>query len=407
MSRLTSFRCLWIGQTAANLADTLYIVLLIALTYQATQSAILTALIPIVTMSAQLIGGLLTPLVIDRFRLTTLLWSSQLGKTLLFTTLLLFLHALFDAGWLSVVLGLMAVFSLLDAVATPTRNGIVPRLVEKSELVKVNGWLASTDRTVQLAGWAMGGMLYAAVGATFSLWLCLGLHVLATLLMFGVRDPEAAEATTAEQQKRSGFQSVKEGWVTVWRLPLLRLVILMDVLEVLAEGVWIGAVMIVFVQQALGQDETWFGLLNAGYMAGMLLGGMLVSTFSKWVETRMGLLLLLGSVVYALLNAAFAVNSIAWLAVLLCLLMGLPHQLKAVIQQTLFQSQVSGRLLPKVFSVKMTVFNTGFALSALLMSLLTDVVGVRFVYLLAALLIGLATLLAWSKWKLLKQASVS
>ncbi|ARU61242.1 hypothetical protein CBW65_09735 [Tumebacillus avium] len=407
MSRTASFRFLWIGQTAANLGDVLYVVVIIALIYGATGSAMLTALVPIVTMSTQLIGGFTAPLLIDRFRLDVLLWSTQLGKTLLYVLLVVNLDLFLHEGWLPLLYVLMALFSWLDSAANPARNAMVPRLVDTERLVKVNGMLASTDQTVQLAGWALGGVLFVAAGGTLSLWLCFGLHALAALLMFGVRDPLQAEHEDAEEPKKSGLESVKEGWVTVWRSPLLRLVIVMDALEVLAEGVWIGAVVMVFVQEALGQGAQWFGFLNAGYMAGMLLGGMLVTAFSKWVEARMGVLLIAGSVIYALLNVGFALNSTAWLALGICLLMGLPHQLKGVVQQTLFQTQVEARLLPKVFSVKLTVFYTGFALSSLMMSLLTDAVGVRFVYLLAAGLVGVAALVAVSQWKVLKKASVS
>lgn len=407
MSRTASFRFLWIGQTAANLGDVLYVVVIIALIYGATGSAMLTALVPIVTMSTQLIGGFTAPLLIDRFRLNVLLWSTQIGKTLLYVLLVVNLDLFLHGGWLPFLYVLMALFSWLDSAANPARNAMVPRLVDSERLVKVNGMLASTDQTVQLAGWALGGVLFVAAGGTLSLWLCFGLHAVAALLMFGVRDPLQAAHEDVEDGKKSGLESVKEGWVTVWRSPLLRLVIVMDALEVLAEGVWIGAVVMVFVQEALGQGAQWFGFLNAGYMAGMLLGGMLVTAFSKWVEARMGVLLIAGSVIYALLNVGFALNSTAWLALGICLLMGLPHQLKGVVQTTLFQTQVEARLLPKVFSVKLTVFYSGFALSSLMMSLLTDAVGVRFVYLLAAGLVGVAALVAVSQWKVLKKASVS
>lgn len=407
MKRATSFRFLWFGQMVANLADVLYVVVLIAMVYQATGSTMLTALIPMVTMGAQLIGGLVAPLVLDRFRLSRLLVSTQVGKALLFALLTLFLDRLLSGGWLPLLYVLMALFSILDAAANPARNAIVPRLVEKAELVKVNGWLASTDQTVNLAGWALGGVVFVALGGTESMWVCFALHAVAALLMFGVREPvRTAEASEEHIVKSSGISSMKEGWVVLWRTPLLRTILIMDVIEVMSGGVWVGAVMMVFVQEALGEGEQWFGFLNAGYMGGMLLGGLLVSLWAKQVERRFAPLLVLSSAVFAALNLLFAYTSIAWLAVLLCLLMGPPNQMKEVIQQTLIQRTVEERLLPKVFSAKMTVFYTGYTLSVLVMSLLTDWIGVRSVYALAGAIVALVPLLAWSRWKVLRQASV-
>lgn len=77
------FICLWGGQTLANLGDVFYIVAFISAIYAVTASAMYTALVPVVILTAQSVGGLLAPLLFRRLSVPRMLVFSQGVKTVL------------------------------------------------------------------------------------------------------------------------------------------------------------------------------------------------------------------------------------------------------------------------------------------------------------------------------------
>lgn len=57
------FCFLWMGQSLANLGDVFYVVAVISAVYAATDSAVFTAMVPVLFVAAQAVSGFLAPLV--------------------------------------------------------------------------------------------------------------------------------------------------------------------------------------------------------------------------------------------------------------------------------------------------------------------------------------------------------
>jgi MFS family permease len=399
MRRKQSFRFLWAGQTLANFGDVFYIVALITLVYKATGVATFAALIPFCVCGAQLISGLIAPLVLVKQPLRLLLWGCQAAKTGLLVLLTLYVTEMEAA--VGVVLLFVVLISFLDGWMNPTRNAMVPRLVEADGLVRANSLLASTDQTLQLVGWAAGGLLVAAVGGGAVLMGTCALSLVAAVMLLGIREEATAssrmdevaaadatngashalhEATDDEKSAPSGRQVLLEGWAAIWQTPVLRAVTVMDVLEGLASGVWIGALQLVYVEQILGQGEQWWGFINASNLLGMILGGMLAFRFAARINRRLGGSLFVGALVSGLFTLGFALTSTPWVALLVSLLLGPALQLRDLAQRTLFQQAVPAARLPQVFSAQGTLGVATFLLAVVLMGWLADSFGIRAAY---------------------------
>lgn len=134
-----SFRFLWIGQSLANLGDIFYIVGLISILYLSTESPFILALVPFLNMFGRFISGLLSPLLLNRYSLKTLLIYSQASKTLLLFFLAIIL-ALDRTANVFVLISFVFVIALLDGWAAPASQAMLPRLVMKNELVKANSF---------------------------------------------------------------------------------------------------------------------------------------------------------------------------------------------------------------------------------------------------------------------------
>ncbi|GIO39193.1 MFS transporter [Paenibacillus antibioticophila] len=400
------FYYLWTTQTAANAADVLYIMALTVLVLNQTNSLVSAALMPLMRSFAQMISGLIAPLLINRFRLPSLLLLSQSGQFLLFIILAIYLQIQGSDASLILVFALVFVMSFLDGWTVPTRNALVPRLVpDEQSLLKANGLISVSDQVVQFAGWGLSGIVVAMLGPSPTLLVTAVIYGLAAVFTLGVKEPaesgdSAAHATTAASGMSgtdgtssasattgpSRWHTLTEGWKTIWRMPRLRLLTFMDIIDMLGGSVWVGAFTLAFVQTALGQGEEWWGFINAAYFAGTVSGGLLVLALVRTIGDRFLSAMLIGMAGYGLLTAVYAVNTEPYVALILVLLMGPFAELSIVNRRTLIQRSVGKLMLPKVLSAQASLLHLVFCISLLGMAGLAEWFGIVNLYLLAAVL---------------------
>ena len=390
-----SIRFLWAGQTMANLGDILYIVAFICLLYGVTQSALFTSMVPLLFVGAQLISGILAPLLFDRYDLKRILLVSQTLKTLLLLLMTFFLQWLAGSSFVSYTLILVFTIALLDGVATPSRNALLPRLVDSHQLIKTNSLFASTDQAVQFIGWAFGGILVSVWSEAYVLWVTCGLYVVSALTLLPL--PNGANPSSEANESSSNWESIRAGWQYIWQKPTLRTVIFSEVVDGLAGGVWISAILLVYVKDALLQGEEWWGFLNASYFVGMILGGLVGFVAGNQIHSRVIRYLTLSNLLAALFTWGFGYSSWSWLALGLSVALGPVHQIQMIIKQTVVQSVSHSEMLAKVLSARGTLQYVAFGASVWLMSLVTDQLGVRFAYLFSACLLVVQLIYLYSR----------
>ncbi|WP_438431180.1 MFS transporter [Gorillibacterium sp. sgz500922] len=412
------FRLLWTGQSISNLADSLYILTIVTVVYGLTGSALFSSLIPLARVAGQLSCGLLAPLLLDRFRLTPLIKLSQLLQVILFGGLALFARNMTEAG-IPVALALVALLSFTDGITTPVRNSLIPLYAGKEALLKANGLMSTTDQTVLMLGWAGGGVVVAWIGSQAAMAGILGLYAISLVLTLLLREPErpsapaegpllsdspatdativaAGDSAAAElpaegkdggtaRPASGGWASIREGWQTIAQHPTLRLILTMEIVEGLVGASWIGALLLIYVKEQIGQGTEWWGFLNGGYFAGAILGGLLVVSLTKRLNRNPAGWITLGAGVMGVLTLCFAHTTLPWLALAMTVVMGPFQQVREVTQRTVFQQACPERKLPKVMSAENTLSYTLFGLSVLLLSWLTDRLGIAFVYTLTGL----------------------
>jgi hypothetical protein len=400
------FYFLWTTQTAANAADVLYIMALTVLVLDRTGSLVSAALMPLLRSGAQMLSGLIAPLLISRFKLPALLLMSQTGQFLLFICLAVYLKLNGEGASLIAVFTLVFVMSFLDGWTVPARNALVPRLVTHEQgLLKANSLVSVSDQVVQFAGWGLSGVIVALIGANSTLVLTAFVYGLAAAFTLGVKEPADPEKTqhshlqqkeTTPDRETSRWITLTEGWKLIWRVPRLRLLTFMDVVDMLGGSVWVGAFTLAFVQVALGQGEEWWGFINAAYFAGTVGGGLLVLYLSRTIGSRYLAAMLIGMAGYGSLTAVYALNTQPFVALMLVLLMGPFAELSIINRRTLIQRSVTKLMLPKVLSAQATLLHLVFCISLLVMAGLAERFGIVNMYLLAAgltllaLLVGLA-----------------
>lgn len=403
-----SFYYLWGSQSLSNAADVLYLVALTTFVLDQTGSVVFATLVPFIRVTSQLISGLLAPLMIAQYRLPFLLTLSQCGQFLLFGFMAGYVSPWFGGASLWVLYVFIFGISFLDGWTTPARNALVPRLVADEALLKANGIMAATDQIVQFAGWAVSGLAVAVFGSFPILLLVAagyGVAMLATTVIVDPTEPprrhlmdvrtaavaetiecQGMEAAAGNMRKPSRRETLKQGWVALWRSPRLRSLTLMEITDMIGGSVWAGAFLLVFVREVLLKGDEWWGYINASYFAGAVLGGLLIVALVARMEKRMFAAMLVGLLGYAVLTFWFALNRSGFLTLLIVLLTGPFTELNGVIRQTFTQRSVDKELLPKVLSAKSALQSFTFGFSVLFMSGVAEIFGIVWVYLLAALL---------------------
>lgn len=383
------FICLWAGQTLANLGDVFYIVAFISVIYAATGSVMYTAVIPVVIVASQSVSSLLAPLVFQRLSLTGMLVLSQGLKTILLAAASLAVRSGVGEIWL--LFGLGAAIAFMDGWANPARNAMVPQLVGREDLMRANGLLATSDQIVHFAGWAAGGLLVSWLGAGIVLWGTVGAYVVATIAMTGIAP--ASEKLREEQGARATTNWLT-GWKTIRDVPVLRLLVVMDIVIGLSGGVWIAAIMLPFVLDVLGQGEEWWGYINAGYMLGAIAGGTLLLMYAERMRRHLFRWIICGTIGVGFFTFCFGSSTNALVALLFSFALGPFLEMVHVSKQTLLQQETEESALPYVMSAKGTIDLLVFGASALVMGAIAEWQGVRAVYYVSAGLLLIAFLFA-------------
>lgn len=389
MAKEQSFRYLWVGQSLANCGDVFYVVGLMTVIYGLTRSAFDMSLVPFLTTASRFVSGLIAPLILDRLGLKGSLVFSQTGKTGLLLILAITLHLSVSENVISFLLLFVFLISFLDGWASPARNAMVPILIEKEQLVHANGFLSVIDQSINLCGWAAGGVLAAALGGNGMIWLTLLLFLPSTVMMMLIHAEKEMLTRTADlqsegKQSEGKWHSVREGWLAIWRTPALRVISITDVIGEMASVVWMAAIIYVFVRRVLHVDQAWWGYINFTYFAGLIIGGYLCVHWSVFIDRHLRKAALAGLAATAMITLLFGWNSSPLLALLLSAWIGLSEQLKGIAFTTITQRSAKIRQLGKIYSAKDAASSLFYGLATLLFGYLTDIIGVRQIFVISA-----------------------
>lgn len=378
----------------ANLADAFYMIAIVTFIYGITDSAAISALIPVIRIVAKFISNFFSPLLTERYRLLPLLIASQGSQTLLLIMFIFSIlqwkeeHFLIWIVWLFIIL-----LAFFDGWSNPARNSLVPRLVKKEQLVKANGLLSTSDQTVLLIGWAFGGLLVDLTGSQTVLVLTAICFMISTVSLFWIHDPNN---TRKPSEKRSHMEIMKEGWHLLFSHSLLKRVAMIDFLDYTASSVWIGAITLTYVDKVLHEPHSWWGLLNSGYFLGTMIAGVLVIRYSKYIEKKLISTLFLMSFVAILLKLIFGFVTIPIVSLIAIFLLGFPYQAKGIAKKTMYQLHTSFDTMPKVFSAQYALCLVAYGSSCYLMGWVADHFSVQWVYVIAALATAGSTVVSYS-----------
>lgn len=384
-----SFYALLVSQTSTNLGFALYTMVVVLHLYNGTGSTTLAAGVTLVSVVSRMISTIYLPTISDKLSLPKLLMASQSGQLVLLIVLfVLFFQELSSAMILAILL-LLGVISFLNGFFSPVKSSIVKSIVSEANRMRANSLISSVDQTFLFAGWTFGGVLLAFAGkqTTLILTICLFLTSMVCMSLINVNS-----SSTNIQSQESLIMRLTTGWKYLFKHKGLRILIIMDLMEAWVGTIWIGAVTLTYVEDALGKGEIWWGYINGGYYLGTILGGFLAYRFSNVMHGRLTVFLMIGSATFGILTFMYGFISEPFIALLLVCWMGPSYQLRDLAQETMFQNSADERTLTKILAARSTLIQLIFIFSILGIGILTDLIGVRLVYIFSGLLLIVSSL---------------
>ena len=223
------------------------------------------------------------------------------------------------------------------------RSALVGEVVPRELYVNAATWRSSTWQAGTVAGPALGGVLFATLGAQWTLGINLAFSVVALGALLLVRHtptPFTAATVPVLQNLIEGLRYVRRQRVILGALTL-------DLLAVFFGGVV--AILPIFASDILHVGADGFGALQAAPGAGAVLMAFVIAHRPPFRHA--GPVLLASVTIFGFCILGFALSRSFALSLLLLAISGAADNVSAVIRSTLIQVRVPPEMLGRVSSV--------------------------------------------------------
>lgn len=416
--RNRNFLTLWGGQVFSQLADKVYLVLMIAIIASRFQSGDQTisgwvsSIMIAFTIPAVLFGSIAGAYV-DRWQKKSVLVLTNLLRGGLVFTLPPLLWI--SKGWaplnglpvgFCILLGITFLVSTLTQFFAPAEQSAIPLVVERRHLLSANSLYTTTMMASVIIGFAVGEPLLALADAIAVKlgWTAIGLgkellvgsgYAIAGLILLLLRTGEASKTSQMEAAIGGGeavepphvLQDIKDGLrylreqKTV-RGALIQLVILFSVFAALA----VLSVRLAEVMPAIKSSQ--FGFLLAAGGVGMAIGATFIGQFGqRFGHAQLSLIGSLGMAASLAGLSLFAEQLVP--ALLLIATLGVFAAIVGVPMQTAIQEETPEDMRGKVFGLQNNAINIALSLPLALAGVAETFLGLRAVFMgLAALVVA-------------------
>ncbi|MGF1566941.1 MAG: MFS transporter [Nodosilinea sp.] len=407
-----NFLTLWTGQLFSQLADKVYLVLMIAIIAARfespgqTISGWVSAVMIAFTVPAVLFGAL-AGVFVDRWqKQSVLVWSNVLRGALVISLPVGFwvtsgwgtVAGLPVAFWL--LLGITFVISTLTQFFAPAEQAIIPLIVEEGNLLSANSLYTTTMMASVIVGFAVGEPLLALADGLMSRLgmahngpaILVGLSYLFAGLCLMAMTP-GQETLSKSREVPHFLADIRDGVSYLnqqaqVRVAILQLVLLSSVFAALA----VLAVRLAEMMPAIKASQ--FGFLLAAGGVGLAVGAILVGHFGRRFSKRY--LSLGGTLGMAgcLVALAWTTQQL-WLSLGLLAVLGLCGACVGIPMQTLIQEKTPEAMRGKVFGLQNNLINIALCLPLALASVVETALGLANVFIGLGVFVGIGGVVTW------------
>jgi MFS family permease len=381
------FRLFWFAQAISRFGDPITLIALATVSYQLTNSALVTALAVVIATVPTAVFGFFVGAVGDALGHRRALLLSDVARVFLVGAIPVALSAGAPLVTAYVLVFFAAIFT---AMFNPARMAIIPQLVASDRLGSANSAIASTDRVVEILGAVAAGFLVASIGGA-AFYVDAATFAVSALLINGIRERSLGSGRLAVG---SLLEDAWEGLRFIRDSPVLRPNTLFSLLTQLAAPVSNGLTPVFLVRRFANGDAVFgaalFGVAEAAVAAGAVTAGLTLPEY--FGRFKKGQLLVAGFAGYGALLILLAVAPSLLPALVLFFLIGVVNVVYFVPNITISQEVTPPRLRARVFGARIALLNLSWLPIIVVSGTLADHIDVGWLFV-AAGSVTLATAL--------------
>ncbi|MDD4179423.1 MAG: MFS transporter [Candidatus Margulisbacteria bacterium] len=360
------FMLLWVGQLTSQLADRIFVYVLMIIIYQSTRSNVGVALpllafgIPSVLVAPW--AGILS----DRFDRKWILVISDLVRGLL----ILLLIPLIAKSLLWIFLVSLLVYTAAQFFA-PAETASIPELVEKHNLIVANSLFMITWMASSVVGLGLGAPIVNLLAETKTLIVAAGLYFVSTvaIVLIPIKPHEQGRSKAhVFQDIMIGFEFIRRNQVV--RYSLYKLFVAASAVATLS------LLAISYASDILKIGERNFGYLIIAIGFGMLVGMFTLERLRHYF--KMGTIVVASFLMSGIVLIALSGVHNLVLALFLIMLLGLGNIYITSTIQTILQRKIPRQIRGRVFGVQNMLVNSAFTLPVVFFGMIADLWGILF-----------------------------
>ncbi len=281
---------------------------------------------------------------------------------------------------IKIVASVMFMLSITYTLYSPSVTACIPQIVEKEKLASANGIIQQVGYVVNLGGPIIAGLLYGFIGIKMVVLLNAVSFLIAAVLELFLDIPDLE---VEEKFKNPLLKSIKEMKKTFIYLKEEKKIVLGIIFSYALTNIFVVPVLTVvspyFINIKLNMPSSIYGLVEAIFVLGMIIGGMLITFNPKLFKIK-----LIHKTMYPMVIAMIAMGiatylkmenklvilglySIGGLGIMLSL------ALSNIISLTYIQQEVKVDMLGKVSAFSTAVATASIAPGQLIYGQLIDI----------------------------------
>lgn len=342
-----NFGSFWLSQTVSGFGDQLTVIALAALIWQMTHSSLFTALGVIVATIPHAVFGFFAGPIADALGRKRTLVLCDLGRaaSISLIPLVIVLGLPLAALFL-----LVFVATLFSSLFTPTRLALLPDLVEPQSIASANSFVQVSDRTTEIAGKAVAGVLYVALGPIIFIADAITFLASALLLMrISLRETQSGPLSLGAVLADAGT-----GLHVIGRNETLAANLLFSLLAQVSVAV-ANTLTPVYLFREFAAGPEAFGIAEAALAFGVVLFSALMPTLIA--RRGKGALVVAGFGMYGLVLVGLALAPTLQAAFVLFFLAGVANAIFLIPNITIYQEHTPAEVRGRVFSTRYALLN--------------------------------------------------
>lgn len=362
------FLLLWLGQLTSQLADRIFVYVLMIVIFYLTKSS-LGASMPFLAFGIPSV--LVAPwagVFVDKFDRKWIMVITDVLRGLLILLII---------PIVSKSLAMIFLISLLIYTASqffaPAEASSIPELVERKNLIVANSLFMVTWMASSVVGFGLGAPLVGFLAEKGTFVAAAGLYFIsgAAIILVPLKFRERAASQKNSHVLKDilvGFEFIRRKHVV--RYSLYKLFVATSAISILA------LLAISYANNILMIGGRNFGYLIIAVGAGMLVGIATLERLRHYL--KLGTIVILSFLLSGLLLLLLSNVSEIRLALLIIMLLGAGNIYATSSIQTILQSKIPRQIRGRVFGVQNMLINSAFTLPVVLFGLIADMWGILF-----------------------------